>query len=155
MLAESPVHDSVWVNPVLYLAYGAVPESPGVVLPSRRYVAVDSKTFQSIPFGYDANDAVQLTSFRPGHISASVQVAHDALLVLQQVNFPGWQVEVDGKRVMQLTGNYCYPVVRIPAGSHTVDYHFAPRLLQIMLVWYVVAMATLAVVLVAFRRRLF
>ncbi|MBL7692078.1 MAG: hypothetical protein JNM41_10825 [Flavipsychrobacter sp.] len=155
MLVESSVHDSAWVNPVLYLAYGAVPESPGVVLPSRRHVAVDSKTFQSIPFGYDANDAVRLTSFRPGHISASVQVAHDALLVLQQVNFPGWRVEVDGQHVMHLTGNYCYPVARIPAGSHTVDYHFAPRLLQIMLAWYVVSMAILAVVLVAFRRRLF
>lgn len=155
MLAESPVRDSAWVHPVLYLAYGVVPDTPGVVLPSRMHVAVDSKTFQSIPFSYDANDAVRLTSFRPGHISASVQVAHDALLVLQQVNFPGWQVEVDGKQVMYLTGNYCYPIVRIPAGSHTVDYHFAPRLLQIMLVWYVVAMATLAVVLVAFRRHLF
>jgi hypothetical protein len=155
MLAESPVHDSAWVNPVLYLAYGAVPEVPGVALPSRRHVAVDSKTFQSIPFGYDTNDAVRLTAFRPGHISASVQVAHDALLVLQQVNFPGWHVEVDGHRVMHLTGNYCYPVVRIPAGSHTVVYHFAPRLLQIMLVWYLVSLAALGAILIVFRRRLF
>ncbi|MBE2288774.1 MAG: hypothetical protein IAE95_04415 [Chitinophagaceae bacterium] len=155
MLAESVVRDSAWGNPVLYLTYGAVPDSPGVVLPSRRHVAVDSKTFQRIPFSYDARDAVQLTSFRPGHITASVQVAHDALLVLQQVAFPGWHIEVDGRKVMHLTGNYCYPVIRIPAGSHTVVYRFAPRLLQVMLVWYVVALITLTVVLVAFRRRLF
>ena len=155
MLAESAVRDSAWVNPVLYLAYGTVPDSSGVVLPSRRYVAVDATSFQRIPFSYGVRDAVQLTSFRPGHITASVQAAHDALLVLQQVAFPGWHIEVDGRKVMHLTANYCYPVIRIPAGSHKVVYRFAPRLLQVMLVWYVVALATLAVVLVVFRRRLF
>lgn len=55
-----------------------------------------------------------------------VAVSSDAagLLVLSDTYYPGWKAEVDGRQVEILKANLCQRAVEVPAGTHTVRFHF-------------------------------
>jgi len=47
-----------------------------------------------------------------------------ALLVLADMNTPGWRVEVNGAERPLLTADYVLRAVALEAGSHTVRFHY-------------------------------
>jgi hypothetical protein len=47
-------------------------------------------------------------------------------LVLSEVNYPGWQARVDGRRVPIVTEHALLRAVDLPAGEHTVEFDFKP-----------------------------
>jgi Bacterial membrane protein YfhO len=49
-----------------------------------------------------------------------------ALLVLSDVNYPGWQAWVDGQSTSIGQTNYVQRGVKVPAGKHTVRFEFHP-----------------------------
>jgi Bacterial membrane protein YfhO len=49
-----------------------------------------------------------------------------ALLVLSDVNYPGWQAWVDGQSAPIVQTNYVQRGVKVPAGEHTVRFEFHP-----------------------------
>ncbi len=59
------------------------------------------------------------------------QVTADApaFVVISQVWYPGWQVRIDGQPAgAPLRTDYLFQGVAVPAGAHTVELRFAPRL---------------------------
>jgi hypothetical protein len=52
-----------------------------------------------------------------------------ALLVLAENAYPGWEVTVDGSPVEALTAYTSVRAVCVPAGEHTVEWVFTPRVL--------------------------
>ena len=55
-----------------------------------------------------------------------VNMEHDGLLVVNDVSYPGWKAEVDGKGTEVLAANYLFQAVFVPAGQHTVRFDFRP-----------------------------
>jgi hypothetical protein len=69
--------------------------------------------------------------FSADHWEFAVDATHPALLVLSQMDYPGWQARVDGKSVPVLRANYAFQAIAVPSGRSTVDLRFRPRSLQL------------------------
>lgn len=82
----------------------------------RAWMETENKTVNSaIPTvtGRNANE-VQIISYGPGR------------LVLSEIMYPGWKVEVDGKPGQDVSYNGLLRAVDLPAGKHTVRWYFQP-----------------------------
>jgi len=89
------------------------------------------------------------SEFRPARIDRyaddAVVIAADCdvacLLVLTDLDYPGWRAWVDGTQRPVLRANGLYRAVRLEAGTHSVVYRYEPRLLYASLLLPVVAIA--------------
>ncbi len=157
-LSESRIKDSVWANPFMYLSYEVLPLRQGVVLPSKTAAVMsvqDMSALGNYPMQHTAGDGVQVRSFVPGKVAATVTLGSAALLVLQQVNYPGWQVQIDGRQVPHYTSAYCNITVPVPAGTHEVTFGFLPRNLHLIAGIYIATMLGFILSLFLFRKQLF
>jgi hypothetical protein len=68
--------------------------------------------------------------FSADHWEFAVDATRPALLVISQMDYPGWQARVDGKSVPVLRANYAFQAIAVPSGRSTVDLRFRPRSLQ-------------------------
>ncbi|RJP21336.1 MAG: hypothetical protein C4520_09995 [Candidatus Abyssobacteria bacterium SURF_5] len=51
----------------------------------------------------------------------------DALLVVTNSYYPGWQAMIDGRKARILRANYIFQAVAVPGGRHTVEINFEPK----------------------------
>jgi len=81
--------------------------------------------------------AVIPQTWRPGAATYRTVAATSALLVEMDAFMPGWRVFVDGREQPILQANVFGRAVVVPAGTHTVEWRFAPRLVvaSLMLSW--------------------
>jgi hypothetical protein len=74
-----------------------------------------------------AEEAAQLVGESPDHLELTTHSERAGLLVLSEVDYPGWQASVDGQSVQVLRADTILRAVCLPAGSHTVRFDFQPR----------------------------
>jgi len=55
-----------------------------------------------------------------------VDMEREGFVILNDVNYPGWRVSVDGKARELLTANYLFQAVYVPSGRHEVEFAFRP-----------------------------
>ena len=72
-------------------------------------------------------DSVKVVSYGAHEIELDVETASDRLLVSSEVDYPGWEVDVDGARAQKVLVNTAFRGVRVAAGKHRVRFHFVPR----------------------------
>lgn len=80
-------------------------------------------------------------------IDMVVEMISPAVLLVNDMFYPGWSASVDGQQVKILHGNYAFKAVLLPAGSHKVSLNYWPQSFQIGL--YLFIMGVLAAILVA------
>jgi len=61
------------------------------------------------------------------HVVIDANMANDGLLVVSELNFPGWHACLDGERTKLLAADYLLRAVYVPAGVHTVEFKYRPR----------------------------
>jgi len=83
---------------------------------------------------------VRATTDRPGY------------LVLTDLDLPGWQARVDGDAAPILRGDYMFRAVPIAAGSHVVEFDYAPASVWLGRAISLLALAILAVAALALWR---
>jgi hypothetical protein len=83
------------------------------------------------PLAVPAEEAAQVVGESPNHLDLTTRSASAGLLVLSEVDYPGWQVKVDGQSAQVLRADTVLRAVCLPAGSHTVRFEFVPRDLAI------------------------
>ena len=59
-------------------------------------------------------------------MSINAAVERPALLVLNDNNYPGWKVYVDGRRSHWITANYLFRGVLLQPGRHLVRFAYEP-----------------------------
>lgn len=71
---------------------------------------------------------VQITveSEKPDQITMTVSTDEAGWLVLSDVNYPGWQVWVDGAEKSIYTANALFRAVQLDSGEHRVDWRYQP-----------------------------
>jgi hypothetical protein len=90
----------------------------------------------------------RLTSYGDEHAVATTRAARRSLLVLTDVQYPGWKATVDGRPASIERVNYLMRGVVVPAGRHRVELRYEP--LSWRVGWIVSLVALLCVAGAAF-----
>lgn len=150
----------------LIAAYGAVtivPDSKpdhvlaavrGVQEPdgSRRRAIVEASDAGALP--PDATTGIPkffsgtLESYEPDTIRFTIDTSSAALVVLNELAFPGWHVMVDGVRTTDIRVNYLLRGVWVSAGHHEIEWTFSPRHWRFLVGGYAIALLVILFALV-------
>ena len=80
-----------------------------------------------LPFAAQGAIAGTLVSYDADEIRATVDAPCAGLVVLNELFYPGWQIEVDGAPAPMLRANYLMRGVWVGPGAHAITWRFAPR----------------------------
>jgi hypothetical protein len=72
------------------------------------------------------DDIAEIVSYGAEEVIVQTRSQAEALLVLSDTAYPGWQATVDGVPTEIYTTNYLFRGVRVPAGEHEVRFVYAP-----------------------------
>ena len=94
---------------------------------------VDPQVASTVPLHQPWGKAgvVGAQRFSADHWEFAVEATRPALLVISQMDYPGWQARVDGKSTPVLRADYAFQAIAVPAGRSTVDLRFRPRSLYV------------------------
>jgi Bacterial membrane protein YfhO len=81
------------------------------------------ETFQPLVSPVD----YQILTYQPNQVSYQVRAEHDALLVFNEIFFPGWRATVDGQRATVTPVSGGLRGVQVAAGAHTIVLSFQPN----------------------------
>jgi len=87
----------------------------------------------------------ELVSYEPDAIAVTVDAPRDGLVVLNELAFPGWEVEVDGEPAAPVVANYLLRAVRVGPGHHAISWRFAPPHVRALIGGYLLALAVMLV----------
>jgi hypothetical protein len=91
---------------------------------------VENHPSQKFP-ALQPTDIAKVVTIVDTQVKIQTQTAATAVLILSDVDYPGWQVTIDGQPATLLPVNYVQRGVQIPAGSHLVQFAFRPRIFHI------------------------
>jgi hypothetical protein len=94
----------------------------------------------------------ELTSYEPDEIRFTIEAPRDGLVVLNEIMFPGWHVDVDGRSAAPLVANYMLRAVRVGPGHHAVVWRFEPPRWRLYVAGYLIALAIMLGAALAPRR---
>jgi membrane protein YfhO len=72
-------------------------------------------------------ERVAFAAYTPSRITMKASLGCAGMLVLPDTYFPGWLATVDGRSAPIYEVNLCMRGVRVPQGSHTVEFRYRPR----------------------------
>jgi hypothetical protein len=78
-----------------------------------------------------SNSDVHILDYRPTRVDIAVDLAAPGLLVLTDLNYPGWQVFVDGVQQSVVSTNYLFRGVYVGKGLHHVTFVYQPVSIRI------------------------
>ena len=78
------------------------------------------------PLGLPSVGDARLTHYGPEALTLRANAATTALVIVNDVHYPGWKATVDGKPADIEQVDYLLRGVRIGPGTHTVEMHYAP-----------------------------
>ncbi len=71
-------------------------------------------------------DSAAIETYEPNRVDIRVTTGEPGLLVLSDNPWPGWSAEVDGAPAEILRANLVMRAVRVPAGTHLVEFRYLP-----------------------------
>jgi hypothetical protein len=72
-------------------------------------------------------DRVTMLEYQPESITLRVSTSAAGLLVLSDINYPGWQVFIDGKPADAYGADYLFRAVAVTPGEHIVEWRYQTR----------------------------
>jgi hypothetical protein len=100
--------------------------SPGVDL-RRTAVLEEGDPLARDPAWSDAAASVRLIARAPGRVALEAGLPAPGVLVLFDTYEAGWRAKVDGAAAPVLRADAAFRALRLPAGTHRVEFFYAPR----------------------------
>ena len=123
---------------------------------SRRRAIVEARDAAVLPpeatTAAPSFSAGTLESYEPDTIRFAVDTSSAGLVVLNEIEFPGWYVMVDGVRMTDIRVNYLLRGVWVSAGHHEIVWQFSPAHWRFLVGGYAIALLVILVALVYFVR---
>lgn len=94
-----------------------------------------------LAFAAPGSAAGTLVSYAADEIAATVDAPREGVVVLNELAFPGWEVEVDGVVQPALRANYLLRAVHVGPGHHAIRWRFAPPGARGLVAGYLLALA--------------
>jgi hypothetical protein len=91
-----------------------------------RTTAVVERPIGGITTGRGSPGDARIAQYEAEHVQVDTNASRPALLVLTDNWYPGWKATVDGKSATVERVDYLIRGVRVPAGTHTVEFRFEP-----------------------------
>ena len=125
------------------------PGAGQITLSLARDLAVDPYSLWLVRLPDKAPKQARDFSFQKFEVSANriafqAQLSEDGYVLLNEIDYPGWQATIDGQPAGILRADGLFRAVWAPAGAHHIEFRFWPRLL---LRGAAISLATLAVVI--------
>ena len=84
--------------------------------------------FDNINITTDSNAVITLTDYKPNHLTYSAKTTKNSLAVFSEIYYPeGWNVYIDGEKSDHIQVDYVLRAMVIPAGEHTIEFKFEPK----------------------------
>ncbi|HEV3379126.1 MAG TPA: hypothetical protein VG126_17765 [Thermoleophilaceae bacterium] len=101
-----------------------------------------------------AAGSARIVTYEPERVVVEATARRPSELVLTDLHYPGWKVELDGEGAELHRVNYLLRGTSLPAGSHRVEFRYEPASWRLGWIVSLVALVALgAAVAVALRRR--
>lgn len=86
---------------------------------------------KNLPVSKDSVASIVLKTHQPNYLKYATQNTADATAVFSEMYYPnGWNVFIDGKKSDHFRADYTLRAMIIPAGKHTVEFKFEPKIVQ-------------------------
>ncbi len=83
-------------------------------------------------FKKDSLASIVLTEYKPNYLKYESNAKTEQLAVFSDIYYSkGWDAYVDGKLTPHFRTNYVLRAMRVPAGNHTIEYKFEPKMYYI------------------------
>ncbi|GGI57541.1 membrane protein [Winogradskyella haliclonae] len=80
----------------------------------------------------DSTASIRLTEYKPNSLKYESKNSNNGLAVFSELYYyKGWNAYIDGQLIPHLRVNYALRALEIPAGSHTVEFKFEPKVVEI------------------------
>lgn len=73
---------------------------------------------------------VTITDYGCNHVRLEADARAEAMLVLADAYFPGWEARVNGERAEVIPAYHCFRAVKVPAGKSGVVFEYRPKSLR-------------------------
>ena len=109
----------------------------------------------------DSLASIKMTHYAPNGIQYEYQSANEQLAVFSEMYYqPGWNAYVDGKLSPHFRANYVLRAMRLPVGTHKIEFKFEPKAFYIgekissasMLLFFAMVLGALAWSLKSYRK---
>ena len=101
---------------------------------SKNEVIINNKEFTvsgETSYQKDSLAQIKLIEYKPNHIKYTTENSSKGLAVFSEIYYPkGWIATIDGKEVPIFRTDYTLRGLEIPAGTHTVEFKFEPKVVQ-------------------------
>ena len=87
--------------------------------------------------------------FKPNYIQVRVNHNEPVQVNLLQVDYPGWEVKVDGKEVKHFDLDEMVISIMLSKGNHTVEFHFKPKSFSLILIISAISFSLVIMILYA------
>ena len=105
-------------------------------------------------------DTIQLipnAKLEPQYLQYQSQAQNPRLAVFSEIDYPGWNAYIDGKKAQNLRVNYVLRALEIPAGKHNIEFKFEPTIVEtaktVNIICYVIVLLVIAVMYWLFGRK--
>jgi hypothetical protein len=106
---------------------------------------IEPGTAPTLPGNADAPNArAQVVSYEPARLVIETRAERSSVLVVSEINYPGWKAQVDGVKTPIYQTDYLLRGVILPAGAHRVEMNYAPLTAR---VGGAISLGTLALIL--------
>ena len=76
--------------------------------------------------------SIDLDIYKPNYLKYTAQTQFPALAVFSEIYYKdGWNVYVDGEKSDYFRANYVLRAMQVPAGNHTIEFKFEPKVYKI------------------------
>jgi len=88
---------------------------------------------------------VEWLSKRTNSFDLKVTASEASVLVVSQIDYPGWKASVDGQPVDMTRANYALPAIFVPQGEHHIVFSFEPLSFRLGLLLSAVSVSVIAI----------
>ena len=138
---KAALYENLEAFPRAYVVFGSrvVPNTDEAIAALRspqldpsRTIVLNAGAEATAPATFDSTTSpVTWLSDEPERIEVEATLPQSGWLVLGDNYAPGWEAEVDGQPAALLRGNVVFRAVPVPAGTHTVSFHYRPRIFYV------------------------
>lgn len=76
---------------------------------------------------YDSTASIKLVDYRANNLVYETKASSDQLAVLSEIYYDkGWNAYLDGQLVPHMRVNYVLRAIKVPAGTHKIEFKFEP-----------------------------